>query len=43
MNCDDSKILPLVEFNNTNSIRATERVNFDETLEAVVNYFNKED
>lgn len=43
MNCEDSKVLPLIEFNNTNSIRATERVNFDETLEAVVNYFNKED
>ncbi|MBE6683905.1 MAG: flavodoxin family protein [Ruminococcaceae bacterium] len=41
MNCED--IHPLIEFNNTNSIRATERANFDTELERIVNFFNVED
>ncbi|MBR6784441.1 MAG: flavodoxin family protein [Clostridia bacterium] len=36
------QILPLIEFNNTNSIRATERANFDSVLDEVINFFNKD-
>ena len=41
MNCEE--ILPLIEFNNTNSIRATERANFDSELLKVIEYFNAEE
>ena len=38
MNCEE--IFPLIEFNNTNSIRTTERPNFDTELDKIVEYFN---